>query len=188
MAKPFRLGRRTFLGTAGTVLALPWLEAMDTKEARANPQTFPVRFITFYMPIGACREGWNPTGTENSWALGSTVDPSDPTLYGMSPLEMYKQDVNVLLNVANATQGHVAGQATVLTGQYITQDTPGQDTSADQYVADYYESQPNKPNLRSLELGTNVLTNYTDGYNPIKVRPHELRMHGTPLAKEVDPQ
>ena len=153
MAKPFRLSRRTFLGTAGTVLALPWLEAMDTKMARADPQTFPVRFITFYMPIGACRQGWNPTGTETNWNLGSTIDPTDPTLYGMSALEPYKQDVNVLLNVTNATSGHVAGEATVLTGAYITTDTPDQDTSADQYIADYYDAQSNKPNLRSPSSG-----------------------------------
>jgi hypothetical protein len=188
MPKSFKQSRRAFLGTAGTLLALPWLDILgDSREARAGTPAHPVRFITFYIPIGVCREGWTPSGSETSWSLGSTIDPNDPELYGMSALKPYQQDINVLTGVSNSQRdGHVAGQACVLTGNQINPGSTGQDTSADQYIADYWEQQPNKPNLRSLELGTNVLTNYPDGYNPI-MTDHINWSHGTPIAKEVNP-
>jgi len=55
-----KLRRRSFLTAAGTLLALPALEAMLPRVAHAaNPIATP-RFMTFHFPIGVNRAAWIP--------------------------------------------------------------------------------------------------------------------------------
>ena len=59
------LSRRTFLRGTGTMVALPFLEAMapaqtPTRRTAAVPRT---RFASFYVPHGATMDKWTPSTT-----------------------------------------------------------------------------------------------------------------------------
>ncbi|MEZ4307224.1 MAG: hypothetical protein R3F14_04165 [Polyangiaceae bacterium] len=54
-----RLGRRLFLGGAGAVVALPFLESALPKTARAA-ENVAKRFVAFYVPNGIHMPAWTP--------------------------------------------------------------------------------------------------------------------------------
>ena len=127
-----RLHRRSFLAAAGTLLALPALEAMlpGTREARAAGATATQRFMTFHFPIGVNRASWKPTGTETSWTLGAS----------QSPLAAHKNDLCVITGVNNSgersgTAGHTCNAATFLTARDVPAGIHSVGTSADQMIA-----------------------------------------------------
>ncbi len=54
-----RLERRTLLRGVGASLALPWLELMSPRGARAETTaTPPQRFVTFFQPNGVYPKAW----------------------------------------------------------------------------------------------------------------------------------
>ncbi|MDQ3032858.1 MAG: DUF1552 domain-containing protein [Myxococcota bacterium] len=65
-----RLSRRTFLGGAGAVVALPMLDAMMPSIARADA---PTRLITIVFPHGIRPSTWHPTGAGSSWSLSEDL-------------------------------------------------------------------------------------------------------------------
>jgi hypothetical protein len=68
------LSRRNVLRGAGVALALPYLESLAPRRARAQT-VVPKRFAAIYMPGGAGIE-WNDiTGSGPSWQLGSLHEP-----------------------------------------------------------------------------------------------------------------
>ena len=71
------LSRRTFLGGAGAMLALPWLEAMTigTRAAYAGDSGFPTRFLLYFWGNGNLPEYWNPTGEGTEWELSDQLMP-----------------------------------------------------------------------------------------------------------------
>jgi len=77
-SKPFRLSRRALLrGAGGVAIALPWLEAMGAREARAATVA-PKRFLAVYTPGGTVLEKWRPTGTETAFDLSPILAPFEP--------------------------------------------------------------------------------------------------------------
>ena len=178
-----RLHRRSFLTAAGTLLALPALEAMlpGTREARAAGATATQRFMTFHFPIGVNRTSWKPTGTETSWTLGAS----------QSPLAARKNDICVITGVNNSgertgTAGHTCNAATFLTARDVPAGIHSVGTSADQMIAASLEG---KTRFRSLELGTSILNenpNAEAGYDPV-LKDHLSWSNGTPLPKEINP-
>src|SRR5215471_4852573 len=75
------LPRRTFLRGAGTMLALPLLDAMiPSMTALASTAAKPVRRLGFvYIPMGAHMPQWTPPG---SGALGEL----SPSLKSLEPV------------------------------------------------------------------------------------------------------
>src|SRR5688572_23590137 len=75
-----RLNRRHVLRGAGSVaIALPWLEAMSPRRARAAPPPGPARrFVAVYQPGGTVRDRYTPTGTETSFTMSPILKPLEP--------------------------------------------------------------------------------------------------------------
>ena len=181
MAKNRPLSRRTLLAGAGTLLALPALEAMWPTGRASAAATSPLRMFTFHFPIGVNRAAWKATGTETSWTLGQS----------QAPLAPHQNDLCVVTGVNNAgdtsgTAGHTCNMATFLTALDVPAGISGLGTSADQMIAEKLKGQTR---LRSLELGTSVLyenPNAEAGYDPV-LKDHLSWNNNTPLPKEVDP-
>jgi hypothetical protein len=149
------LPRRTFLRGAGTILALPLLDAMVpalTTVAKAAPFIAPPRIGYFYVPNGMHMATWKPrtTGVGNNWQLSQTL----------KSLDSVKEYVTVLGNLNNYAAGigdgggpHTRNQSAWLTGARARtgESEPSLATSADQYAARFLGKDTV---LESLELAT----------------------------------
>src|ERR1700742_808881 len=92
--------RRALLKGLGVSLALPWLETLAPRVARAQQAAAPRRYVMLYFPNGTA-EFWKPTGAGagDAWQLSPILEPLAPV----------KQYVTVLSNVSNYAPfgGHV---------------------------------------------------------------------------------
>ena len=83
----FHLSRRAFLRGSGACLALPALEAMLPRRARAQATTKPLRFIVWTLPDGVRMDAWTPTQTGSGYTLTPILQPlaAIPTWCAYSP-------------------------------------------------------------------------------------------------------
>jgi hypothetical protein len=149
-----RLSRRTVLrGLGGAAIALPFLEAMLPRRARAA--TPPRRFVVMFSANGTL-PSWTPTGSE----LDFTLSPI------LSPLAPHQGDLVIvqgLLQQGGGGDGHQNGISGMLTGTPLN---PGPfagvgappagwatGPSVDQRIA---EALAAPTPFRSLELGVQV--------------------------------
>jgi hypothetical protein len=108
---PRKLSRRTLLrGAFGAGVALPWLEAMMPRGARAQSATPPKRFGVVFSACGTIPENWTPVGNNPSTATPSATSPAISTDFTLSPilqpLAGHQQDIVVLRGVSmESTQG-----------------------------------------------------------------------------------
>src|SRR5262245_7434747 len=117
------LSRRTFLRGAGAALALPWLDAMLPRAARAGSAPAPpARLACLFFPNGVWQKAWIPEKTGADYDLPFSLEPLAPV----------KDSVLVLsgLDKANSRtgDGHYAKTANFLTGTAVTK-TTGKDVS-----------------------------------------------------------
>jgi hypothetical protein len=178
-----KIRRRSFLAAAGTLLALPALDAMlpGSGVAQAADPTTTRRFMTFHFPIGVNRAAWKPSGTETNWTLGTS----------QADLAPHKSDLSIITGISNSgdrsgSAGHTCNIATFLTGLDVPEGIRSMGTSADQLIA---ASLDGKTRFRSLELGTSILNenpNAEPGYDPV-LKDHLSWSKGTPLPKEINP-
>jgi hypothetical protein len=180
------ISRRTMLRGAGVAVALPWLEAMwPRRQARA--QSFPKRFMTYYVPNGLYMEKWIPTNT------GANYTPS-PLLQQLAAVQ---PDFLVLSNIANPPAfmtvteggGHSCGAGALLTLQHPHK-TLGSDIQAgvsiDQIMANAWRGKTRFP---SLELGSVDIADYVDGesnWSSVYVRHLSWTGPSSPLPKELN--
>ena len=186
------LDRRTFLRGAGTVLALPLLDAMvpaltaQTRTA-ANPQT---RLGFIYIPHGAVMKQWTPAAT------GSGFEFSDV----LKPLEAHRDHVLVLSNLAHhqadslgdGGADHARSSPTFLSGVHPKR-TEGEDvraaTTIDQIAAEHIGQDTRYP---SLELTTEDMTGLVGacdtGYSCTYMNTISWRTPTTPLPMEINPR
>src|SRR5688572_7713544 len=68
--------RRNVLRGAGVALALPWMESLVPKAARAQATAYPKRFIPIFFPNGSA-EYWRPAaaGEGAAWSLSPILQP-----------------------------------------------------------------------------------------------------------------
>jgi Protein of unknown function (DUF1552) len=145
------VSRRTVLrGIGGSVIALPWLEAMSDRKAMAAEP--PKRFVVHYHGAGTYRPKWRPTGTETDFKLS----------YILEPLAPHQKDIVVIDGLVLASGvdgklvgGHGQGMAGMLTGHYVTTGSMcglgyGQGISIDQFLAGKIGG---NTKIRSLLLG-----------------------------------
>jgi hypothetical protein len=140
--------RRAFLGGAGAVLALPWLESAWPSTARAQDKP-PTRFLGYYVPNGIRMRDWTPAAQGADYAM-------TPIL---APLVDVKAMVSVLSGLANlparpdGAGDHASGTAAFLTNAHPFK-TEGANiangVSLDQRLA---EALGGDTTLRSLQLG-----------------------------------
>ena len=111
--KPLRLSRRACLRGLGVSLALPGLEAMLPRVARAQAAA-PLRFLCVFSPNGYLMNKWTPTSTGTGWAT--------PPL--MTALEPFREDFSILSGLGNYTASiasRFGGSHTRATGSLLTQ-------------------------------------------------------------------
>ena len=147
------LPRRTFLRGMGTVLALPYLDAMAP--ALSAAPTGPSRFAFFHYPNGAYRDFTHPSKEARNRALtGSSL----PRMY--RSLDAYKEQMVLFtgLNVLPADDPKMgAGNHERAAGAFLSGVTPRQGPlmglakTVDQYIVDKIgQDTP----IRSLQLST----------------------------------
>lgn len=178
------LSRRTVLrGAGGLALALPWMESLAPRTARAQTAS-AMRFIPIYFPCGV-GDYWKPAraGQGGGWQLSSVL----------APLAAVKDKVAVLGNVDNTAPfaGGAAPGHALLTGAFLTcaratgtGASVRNGVSIDQVVAQGIGALP----FPSLQLGLATTASPTEGLAPALSRSISWGAGGQPLPKMVDPQ
>lgn len=184
------LSRRAVLKGLGTVVALPWLEAMTPRLAHGafGSNKPPLRMMYFHTPNGAHMPSWTPSETGSNYSLNSTLQAIQP----------YREYVNVLSGLtldgarAHGDGGgdHARSGASFLTGSHPRK-TDGADiqnsVSVDQVAA---QNVGHLTRYASLELGLQGSAqagNCDSGYSCAYSSNLSWRNATSPLAKEINP-
>jgi hypothetical protein len=186
------LDRRTFLrGAAGTVIALPFLDAM-VPAATAQTRTAAgerLRFGAIYMPNGIYPGLWHPEKTGKGWAFNRTMKPLEPYREYLTTISQMKapegkKDMGGIHMGASAAflngsgpEGH-NGEFNLIRSK----------KSVDQYIADAIGG--DTP-LHSLEVGTEDMgtsAGACDGYPCVFFNTMAWRDDKSPLPVSVNPQ
>ena len=182
-----RLPRRTFLRGLGTVVALPWLDAMVPAFAAPADRKAPVRLIFGYVPNGMMMKDWTPTGVGKDFEFTRIL----------KPLEPFREDMLILtgLHHRNGTGSggdHARASATYLTGvaPKRVSDLAAIELgiSVDQVAAQTIGSQTRLP---SLELGceaTRAVGACDGGFSCAYMNNMSFRNATTPVPPETNPR
>jgi hypothetical protein len=187
-----RISRRTVLRGAGTIVALPFLDAMlpRLKAAETATATTPPRRMAFiYVPNGCHMEDWTPAKEGTDYELSPILQP-------LAPLQ---SDVIVLSGLTcdkarpngDGAGDHARASSAFLTGAQARK-TAGANfrsgVSADQIAAQRLGDQTR---LASLEVGIEKFRgsgNCDSGYSCVYEHTLAWRNPTTPLPTEVDPK
>ena len=183
-----RLSRRTFLGGAGAMVALPFLDSLSPSLARAADNTGPPqRLLYYYVPNGMHMPAWTPTQVGTGYDL-------PPILAPLAPVQNYVNVITGLENFPANPDGpgdHAAGTGSFITCFHVNK-TEGSDIenaiSADQVAAQALGGATLFP---SLQLGTDggASTGGCDsGYSCAYSRNISWAGPQTPLPKTVNPR
>lgn len=159
------LPRRTLLrGAGGVAIALPLLDAMLPRRARAQAAP-PKRFVVYYKPGGAVLDTWRPTGTETAFTLGPVHKPLEPFKSRLIMLD----GINLKITSIGVGHPHSKGMGGILTGRELPAGpyvTCGGNAgfpagpSVDQVIASKIGT---GTKFRSLEVAVNWPTDRRDG-------------------------
>jgi hypothetical protein len=183
MTMQHKISRRRALQGLGVTLALPWLESLLPRGARAQAGTPPRRYVALYFPNGTA-DFWKPRdSTATSWKLSPILEP-------LAPVKRY---VTVLGNVSNYAPfgGHVEPSHSNLGASTWTCVPPGGQNkndngiSVDQVIAKQIGAQTA---LASLQIGLSTLDSSTDGLPGQHSRSMAWKSATEPLYKIVNPQ
>jgi hypothetical protein len=190
LATPFAtLSRRACLRGVGVGLALPFLEAMTPKRARAAGET-PLRFLVVTAPHGMHMPAFTPKETGANYTL-------PPILAPLADLKSHLSVVSGLANYpASITTKEFAGSHARGTGAILTQ-TPLRFTAAkdiqngisiDQVIANRVKSLTRLPSLEVGVAAGSATGNCEDGYSCAYL--HNVSWSGptTFMPKEVNPR
>ncbi len=195
ISKPNTLPRRTFLRGLGATLALPLLECMIPKSARAaalgmTNSGAPRRMVFVYLPNGMDMENWTPKSTG---ALGDL-----PSI--LSPLAPVKSDIQVLSGLAHVQAralgdgagDHARANACFLTGVHPRK-TAGADIHAGISVDQVAALQVGKnTRLPSLEISCDTSNKQAgacdSGYACAYQNNISWRNETTPMPAIADPR
>lgn len=117
MAHTKSTSRRHFLkGAGGVVVALPLLDSLGGRKARAQEQgPFPKRFVTMYNPNGTVHDSWFPTGSETDFAL---AEIHQPLAHHRDKLLIF-QGVNAAVTEIGPGGPHQRGIGSLFTGHEL---------------------------------------------------------------------
>jgi hypothetical protein len=145
------ISRRTMLRGAGTMLALPFLEAMMPSAHAADLASRPKRLQVFYSPNGMMMDAFRPTTQGKGFALPSTLEPLAPHRAQISVFSGLGHPQAAAMG--DIAAGHGRSCPAFLTGTHVKQ-TEGTDircaVSIDQVYAQHLGD---ATMLSSLELG-----------------------------------
>ena len=186
-----RLTRRAFLGGAGAVVALPWLESLTRSTSgfarAADPLSPPTRLLFYYVPNGMHMPAWTPSMVGSGYEL--------PPI--LSPLSGVASEVSVISGLDNwpgqpdGAGDHAGGTSAFLTCAHAKK-TEGKDIflgiSADQVVANAIGAQTAFPSIElGIEGGGNI-GSCDSGYSCAYSRNIAWASETQPLPKAVNPQ
>lgn len=195
MPRRFSLSRRTLLGGAGALIALPWLEAMAPAGRRAraeDPKPPPLRALFYYLPNGIHMQSYTPA-TEGP---GFEITPILSPLVDQQNMVDLKGDILVLTGLQNLPAkpegpgDHAGGTSAFLTCTHVTKSETdiNNDISIDQVLANAIgDATPH----RSLQFGTAngaTMGNCDSGYSCAYTSNISWADAKTPLPKLYDPQ
>jgi len=184
-----QLPRRTFLKGAGTLIALPVLEAMTPALALARGAKPPVRLSFVYVPNGIVLEDFRPTKLGTEFEITRIL----------KPLEKFRSDLMLVGGLddhngnalGDGPGDHARAGASFLTGVHCKK-TAGADIqngiSADQVAAQAIGS---RTKFASLELGcedSRTVGNCDSGYSCAYTNSISWRGPTTPMPPEVNPR
>lgn len=181
-----RLSRRTFLRGAGVAVALPFLEAMWPRAARAQGAASARRFLAWYVPNGINMADWTPATTGANYTL--------PPI--LAPLAPVRDDVLVITGLRNnaasiVTMGgaHARGTGSFLTAELVNPSGGSElenGISLDQRIAQGIGAQTSLP---SMQLGTEGGSSAGSCDSTSCAYSRNISWAGpqTPLAKETNP-
>ena len=184
------MGRRTFLRGGGTALALPWLNSLLPRTARAAAAVKPpVRMAFLFSPNGVIPDAWAPAKAGVDYAFSRTL----------APLAAVKSDVLVLtgfsqkkgFDMGDGAGDHARSASTFLTGVHPYK-TAGANiragVSVDQLAAAHIGRHTPLP---SLELGIDpgaTAGSCDSGYSCAYSSCISWKTPTTPMAKEINPK
>lgn len=188
-----RISRRTVLRGLGTVVSLPFLEAMRPKllanAAAASQAASPRRLAFIYVPNGAIMDDWTPTSEGAGFDLPAILQPLAPyrdEMLVLSELTCDKARPN-----GDGAGDHARASSAFLTGCQARK-TAGANfrsgISADQVAATRLGD---RTRLSSLELGIERYRgtgNCDSGYSCVYEHTMSWRSSTSPLPNEVDPR
>ena len=138
------LPRRTFLKGLGTMVALPYLDAMiPTTAFAASAPANPARLLCLEMVHGAA--GCSPFGlTEHLWAPPTTGRAFDLSGTSLSPLESWRKYLTIVSNtdvrMAEAFDApEIGGDHFRSSAVFLTQSHPKQTQGSDLYVGTSFD-------------------------------------------------
>lgn len=188
MTAPLRApSRRTFLRSAGAAVALPFLDSLTPRPARAGVAT-PRRLLVFYIPNGVIVPSYVTQGTGSNFTLSPIL----------SPLEAVKSELLILSNVANRPGqpgqpgDHAGGTGAFLTCNKVYK-TKGPDIknaiSMDQLLVQRLQPQTPFPSLQlGLEGGDSAGACDVGAFSCSYTRTLSWTGPQTPLPKVVGPR
>lgn len=179
------LSRRAFLRGAGTVVALPFLEALAPA---AEKTSGPRRLVYVYVPNGAHMADWTPSAEGTDFVLPWILEPLapfQPRLSVLSGLAHDKARAN-----GDGPGDHARAAAAFLTGvQPLKEDGKVRlGISADQVAA---QAIGEHTRFRSLELGCEKggqAGQCDSGYACAYSNNISWQSESTPVLKEIDPR
>jgi hypothetical protein len=183
------LSRRTILRGMGTVVALPFLDAMvpaltPWAKAAAKPRA---RFGAVYIPNGAIMQEFTP----KTAGTGFEFTPI------LKPLEPFRDSLLVVTNLTRSHPGSQVGDHAVSAAGFLTgvwpKRTEAEDvltnTTIDQIVAEQIGQDSPLP---SLEVATEDFTGYVGGCSPgfscAYLNTISWKTPSTPLPMETNPR
>ncbi len=187
------LSRRTLLKGLGTVIALPWLEAMGGMSAWAagagEKKTAPTRMAFVYVPNGKDMANWTPKTEGENFELPEILQPLAP----------FQREINVLTGLTadkarphgDGGGDHARAMTAFLTGSQARK-TDGTDIHAGVSVDQLAAARIGElTHLSSLEIGCEpgqMAGGCDSGYSCVYSGTMAWRSATQPLPKEVNPK
>lgn len=183
------LSRRTMLRGAGTMMALPFLEAMMPTAKAADLAARPKRLQIFYSPNGMMMENFLPTTQGKGFTLPPTLAPLAPHRDSITVVSGLGHPMAAALGDRPA--GHGRSCPAFLTGTHVKQ-TEGTnircDISVDQAYAKFLGD---ATQLSSMELGidpASLLGSCDIGYSCAYTNGISWRSPTVPLPVTANPR
>ncbi|HEY6729359.1 MAG TPA: DUF1552 domain-containing protein, partial [Polyangiaceae bacterium] len=177
----FRLRRRDVIQGAGAIaIGLPWLEAMEPRQARAQASSPARRFVAVYQPGGAEQSRWLPTGGETDFQLSEILAPLEPVRAKL----LVAAGLDMKCAIGEQHQcgivGLLTGMAQGQAGRYVS------GPSLDQVIAELASA--GKPRT-SMELAVRWATGKSHGLlHPINAMTFANDGNASPIPPRIDPQ
>lgn len=184
--KQQKLSRRLFLGGAGAVLTLPFLESIMARNVKAAPNDIR-RILAFYTPCGIHMPNFTPVEQGAQYVLPRILEP----------LAAIRQKTLVITGLANTPArpdgpgDHAAGTSGFLTCRHVVK-TEGSNIkngiSMDQVAAAQIGGATRIPSMQIGIDGGSGAGDCDSGYSCAYARNISWASETQPLPKTVNPQ